>query len=98
MESRGKEEKRQGTEEERHVADEKLSLYDALCRMKEEMPGQAISCLSTWYKHINAGDVGVRHGETPFHPNRKPKGPKPHPAMTVPGRLTLDDRLQLAFP
>ena len=34
MESRGKEEKRQGTEEERHVADEELSLYDALCRMK----------------------------------------------------------------
>ena len=27
MESRGKEEKRQGTEEEMHVADEELSLY-----------------------------------------------------------------------
>ena len=76
----------------RHVVDERLSPYDALCRMKEEMPGQAIPCLSTWYKHINAGDVGVRHGETPYHPSRKPKGPKPHPAMTVPGRLTLDDR------
>ena len=76
----------------RHVIDGKLSPYDALCRMREEMPGQDIPCLSTWYKHINAGDVGVRHGETPDHPGRKPKGPKPHPAMTVPGRLTLDDR------
>ena len=76
----------------RHVVDERLSPYDALCRMKEEMPGQRIPCLSTWYKHINAGDVGVRYGETPYHPSRKPKGPKPHPAMTVPGRLTLDDR------
>ena len=76
----------------RHVIDEKLSPYDALCHMKKEMPGQHIPCLSTWYKHINAGDVDVRHGETPYHPSRKPKGPKPHPAMTVPGRLTLDDR------
>ena len=49
----------------RHVVDEKLSPYDALCHMKEEMPGQRIPCLSTWCKHINAGDVGVRHGETP---------------------------------
>ena len=76
----------------RHVVDEKLSPYDALCRMKEEMPGQDIPCLSTWYRHINAGDVGVRYGQTPYHPSRRPKGPKPHPAMTVPGRLTLDDR------
>ena len=76
----------------RHVIDEKLSPYDALCHMKDEMPGQRIPCLSTWYKHINAGDVGVMYGETPYHPSKRPKGPKPHPAMTVPGRLTLDDR------
>ena len=76
----------------RHVVDERLSPYDALCHMKKEMPGQDIPCLSTWYRHINAGDVGVRHGETPYHPRKRPKGPKPHPAMTVPGRLTLDDR------
>ena len=43
----------------RHMVDERLSPYDALCRMKEEMPGQRIPCLSTWYRHINAGDVGV---------------------------------------
>ncbi len=76
----------------RHVVEEKLSPYDALCHMKEEMPGRRIPCLSTWYRHVNAGDVGVRHGETPYHPNRKPKGPRPHPAMTVPDRLVLVDR------
>ena len=76
----------------RHVIDEKLSPYDALCRMKDEMPGRRIPCLSTWYRHINAGDIGVRYGQTPYHPSKRPKGPKPHPAMTVPGRLALDDR------
>ena len=76
----------------RHVIDEKLSPYDALCQMKKEMPGRRIPCLSTWYKHINAGDIGVRYGQTPYHPRKRPKHPTPHPAMTVPGRLTLDDR------
>ena len=76
----------------RHVLEERLSPYDAICRMKDEMPGQRIPCLSTWYKHINAGDVGVLYGQTPYHPSKRPKGPKPHPAMTVPGRLLLDDR------
>ena len=69
----------------RHVVDERLSPYDALCRMKDEMPGQHVPCLSTWYRHVNAGDVGVMYGQPPYHPNRKPKGPKPHPAMTVLG-------------
>ena len=76
----------------KHVLEEKLSPYDAICHMKKEMPGQRIPCLSTWYKHINTGDVGVRYGETPYHPKKKPKRPKPHPAKTVPGRLTLNDR------
>ena len=76
----------------KHVIDERRSPYDAICSMRKELPGQDIPCLSTWYRHINAGDVGVRHGETPYHPGRRRKGTKPHPAMTVPGRLTLDDR------
>ena len=74
------------------VVDDRLSPYDALCHLKESLPGQRIPCLSTWYKHINAGDIGVMYGQTPYKPRRKPKGPRPHPAMTVPGRLTLDDR------
>jgi len=39
--------------------------------MKKEMQGQRIPCLSTWYKHINAGNVGVRYGEAPYHPKKK---------------------------
>lgn len=74
------------------MVDGRLSPYDAVCRLKDEMPGRHIPCLSTWHGHINVGGVGVRHGETPHHPNRGRKGPKPHPAMTVPGRFTLDDR------
>lgn len=77
----------------RHVIDEGLSPYDALCHMREELPGRRIPCLSTWYRHIDAGDVGVRYGETPYHPRRRRrKGPGPHPARTVPDRLTLGDR------
>lgn len=76
----------------KHVLEEKLSPYDALCHMRKELPDQRVPCLSTWYKHINVGDVGVRYGETPYHPKKKPRHPKPHPAKTVPGRLTLDDR------
>ena len=76
----------------RYVVDERLSPYDALCHMRKDMPGRRIPCLSTWYRHINAGDVGVMYGQTPYHPSRRPRGRRPHPAMTVPGRLTLDDR------
>ena len=43
----------------KHVLDEKLSPYDAVCIMAKEMPGQHMPCVSTWYKHINANDIGV---------------------------------------
>ena len=77
----------------KHVIDEKLSPYDAVCIMAKEMPGQHIPCVSTWYKHINANDIGVPYGSTPYHPDkRNRKGPKPHPAKTVPGRLQIEDR------
>ena len=78
---------------QRHVLDEKLSPYDAVCIMAKEMPGQHIPCVSTWYKHINANDIGVPYGSTPYHPNKRNRtGPKPHPAKTVPGRLQIEDR------
>ena len=72
-----------------------LSPYDAVCRMKEdpELKGKRIPEPSTWYKHIRHGDISVRYGETPYHPDReRRKGTKPHPAKTVPGRLQLSDR------
>lgn len=73
----------------------KLSPYDAVCRMKKDgrLEGSAIPCVRTWYNHIKAGDISVRYGETPCHPGKnRRKGPKPHPAKTVLGRLQLDDR------
>ncbi len=77
----------------KHVVDEKLSPYDAVCIMAKELPGQRIPCVSTWYKHINANDIGVTYGSTPYHPDRRSsRGPKPHPAKTVPGRLQIEDR------
>ena len=49
--------------------------------------------MSTWYKHINANDIGVPYGSTPYHPDRRNRsGPRPHPAKTVPGRLQIEDR------
>lgn len=72
-----------------------LSPYDAVCRMREdrELEGSAIPCVRTWYNHIRAGDISVHYGETPYRPDReRRKGPKPHPAKTVLGRLQLDDR------
>ena len=77
------------------VKEMKLSPYDAVCRMKEdkELEGSAIPCVRTWYNHIKSGDISVHYGETPNHPDKKrKKGPKPHPAKTVLGRLQLQDR------
>lgn len=76
----------------RHVIEERLSPYDALRHMEEELPGRRLPCLPAWYRHIDAGDIGVRHGETPYHPKRRRRGQRPHPARTVPGRLTPGDR------
>ena len=66
----------------RHVVEEKLSPYDAPCHMKEEMPGRRIPRLSTWYRHINAGDVGVRHGETSIVTETS-SGSQPHNASAI---------------
>ena len=77
------------------VKDLKLSPYDAVRHMEEddELSGRRIPSVSTWYKHIGHGDISVHFGETPYHPDReRRKGPKPHMAKTVPGRLQLSDR------
>ena len=78
-----------------YVKQLKLSPYDAVCRMKEDekFKNMDIPCVRTWYNHIKSGDISVHYGETPNHPDRKRrKGPKPHPAKTLPGRHQLDDR------
>ena len=73
------------------VKEEKRSPYDAVQIMRKENP--KIPCVRTWYNHIAHGDIPVKYGETPYHPSKKKrKGPKPHPAKTMPGRLQMSDR------
>ena len=75
------------------VLELKRSPYDARMMIVEAFPGRDIPCLKTFYNHIEAGDMGVFHGDTPYHPGkrRKPKDPA-HEAKTVPGRRQLKDR------
>ncbi len=69
------------------------SPYDARAMIREAMPDRDVPCLKTFYNHIEAGDVGVFHGQTPYHPGRRRRPPGPaHEARTVPGRRLLADR------
>lgn len=69
------------------------SPYDARQAIIEAFPGKDIPCLKTFYNHIEAGDIGVFHGQTPYHPGkrRKPRE-SAHEAKTVPGRRQIKDR------
>ena len=69
------------------------SPYDARQSIIEAFPGKDVPCLRTFYNHIEAGDCGVFHGQTPNHPGkrRKPRTPA-HEARTVPGRRQIKDR------
>ena len=69
------------------------SPYDARMMIKEALPGRDVPCLKTFYNHIEAGDMGVFHGQTPYRPGRRRRPPRPaHEARTVPGRRQLRDR------
>ena len=50
----------------------------------------SVSCI---YCHIDHGDIGILHGETPYHPKRRRKssGP-PRRALPKPGHLSIEDR------
>jgi len=69
------------------------SPYDARQAIVEALPDRDVPCLKTFYNHIEAGDIGVEHGQTPYHPGkrRRPRTPA-HEARTVPGRRQLRDR------
>ena len=69
------------------------SPYDARQGIIEAFPDKDVPCLRTFYNHIEAGDCGVLHGQTPYHPGkrRKPRTPA-HEARTVPGRRQIKDR------
>lgn len=73
------------------------SPFDAVCLLRKKFPDRKIPCTRTWYNHIAHGDIGVKYGETPYHPDRdRPKRQRPHPAKTVPGRLQVADRPKAA--
>ena len=42
------------------------SPYDARMMIREAMPDREVPCLKTFYNHIEAGDMGVLHGQTPY--------------------------------
>lgn len=73
------------------------SPYDAREILARELPGRRIPCLRTIYNHIDAGDMGVNRGETPYHPGRK-RRPKTyaHPAKVLPNRRRISERPQEA--
>ncbi len=73
------------------------SPYDARMMITEAFPDSRVPCLKTFYNHIEAGDIGVFHGQTPYHPGRRRRPRQPaHEARTVPGRRQLKDRPQEA--
>ncbi len=79
------------------VLELRRSPYDARMMIAEAMPGRRVPCLKTFYNHIEAGDMGVFHGQTPYHPGRRRSPRRPaHEARTVPGRRLLKDRPQEA--
>ena len=75
------------------VLELKRSPYDARMMIAQAFPGKEVPCLKTFYNHIEAGDMGVFHGDTPYRPGKKrrPKDPA-YEARTVPGRRQLKDR------
>ena len=80
-----------------YVTVQKRSPYDARQYVVEALPGRDVPCLRTFYNHIEAGDMGVHHGDTPYHPGKRRRQRVPaHPARTVPGRRTLRDRPRAA--
>ena len=75
------------------ILEEKRSPYDAREILVRELPGRRIPCLKTIYNHIDAGDMGVGRGQTPYHPGRK-RRPKrnAHPAKVLPNRRRISER------
>lgn len=52
-----------------------------------------VPSLSSIYYHIDHGDFGVLHGETPYHPNKKRKKKDPvRKSLKNPENLSIEDR------
>ena len=80
-----------------YVTVQRRSPYDARLYVVEALPGRDVPCLRTFYNHIESGDMGVHHGDTPYPPGRRRRQRVPaHAARTVPGRRQLRDRPRAA--
>lgn len=79
------------------VLKQKRSPYDARLYVMKALPEANVPCLRTFYNHIETGDMGVRHGDTPYHPGKRRK-PRisAHAAMTLPWRRQINDRPRAA--
>lgn len=79
------------------VKDRRLSPYDARFHLVEEFGEGKVPCTRTLYNHIENGDCGVHHGETPYHPSMKRRAKaRAHPAKTCPEHLSIKDRPKAA--
>ena len=57
-----------------------------------------LPCLSSIYNHIEHGDMGVLHGETPYHPkDRRKRGEPVRRSRKMPGNLSIEDRPDLVL-
>ncbi|MGB4240821.1 MAG: IS30 family transposase [Kiritimatiellia bacterium] len=57
-----------------------------------------VPALSTIYAHINHGDIGILHGETPYHPKRRTKRcVTVRRAWKKPYHLSIEDRPDLSL-
>lgn len=75
------------------IVEEKRSPYDARETLARELPDRRIPCLRTIYNHIDAGDMGVNRGETPYHPGRRRRPRQDaHPAKVLPNRRRISER------
>lgn len=56
-----------------------------------------VPAVSTIYAHIDHGDIGILHGETPYHPKRRAKRRATlRRARPKPDHLSIDDRPDLS--
>lgn len=77
------------------VKEERKSPAHARKELLNEGVGYVPS-LSSIYAHIEHGDIGILHGETPYHPKRRKKGRRTlRRALPKPDNLSIEERPDL---
>ena len=82
------------------ILDRKRSPYDALLHLREQL-GEEVSLpsLSSVYNHIRLGDIGIRYGQTPYHPDRRTglRPCKPRRAFNHKDGESIEDRPDISL-